>query len=122
MEPRELALRLLVAFENRGGYVHHVGTPDEPDPTTVIIDDTFDLVAIAEDVLAANDSPHGTESVAEVPYPTRPVECACGLTFTMWWNGGELDRHRCACGRVYEGEHRQTVMVVRQPQKSDGDA
>jgi len=39
------------------------------------------------------------------------VTCVCGETFHLWWNGGELDSHRCTCGRYYFTEHRDTVLV-----------
>jgi len=39
--------------------------------------------------------------------------CDCGRTFDLFWNGGELDEHDCACGRTYWGEHALTVVMVK---------
>lgn len=42
------------------------------------------------------------------------VTCQCGRSFQLYWNGGELDRHLCACGLFYRTEHREVELVVRQ--------
>ena len=51
----------------------------------------------------------------ERPFSDGDVTCACGKTFTMFWNGGELDRHHCDCGRLYFTEHRGVVLVTLEP-------
>jgi len=43
------------------------------------------------------------------------VECECGATVPMYWNGGELDDSTCACGRHYQGAHLVTVIRVKEP-------
>ena len=55
----------------------------------------------------------------EFIYPDDPVVCVCGERFRLYWNGGELDNFTCKCGRVYYGEHRDTVMVVLEPGERD---
>lgn len=36
----------------------------------------------------------------------------CGKVNHIWYNGGELDRVKCACGLVYQTEHVQIDLVV----------
>lgn len=43
------------------------------------------------------------------------VDCSCGESFTLYWNGGECDQHDCKCGRRYYTEHRKTVLVTLAP-------
>jgi hypothetical protein len=57
--------------------------------------------------------------MTETEYPENDVACPCGKTFHLFWNGGELDRHDCSCGRKYYGEHRVTVMVTLEPGEPD---
>lgn len=43
------------------------------------------------------------------------VVCDCGLSFTLFWNGGELDGHRCKCGRNWRLEHVAVDLVMEEP-------
>lgn len=39
--------------------------------------------------------------------------CSCGRgPYKLWWNGGELDSRKCACGLWYYGEHQRTLIRV----------
>jgi hypothetical protein len=44
----------------------------------------------------------------------RQVPCACGYSFILYYNGGELDAQTCKCGREYYGYHKETVLVMRE--------
>jgi hypothetical protein len=43
------------------------------------------------------------------------VTCKCGREFWLYFNGGEMDRRECACGRVYETEIRSVCLITKAP-------
>lgn len=53
---------------------------------------------------------------SEREFTDGDVVCPCGEKFHLFWNGGELDRHQCRCGRFYRTEHRSVHLVVRRAQ------
>lgn len=53
-----------------------------------------DRTTLASRLLGQDENGYG-----ELP---MDVTCdRCGAQFTLWFNGGELDGHTCACGRTY---------------------
>lgn len=51
--------------------------------------------------------------IKRVPnFESGEVICECGEKFTLWFNGGELDEHKCKCGLLYRTECQQIDLVV----------
>jgi hypothetical protein len=40
------------------------------------------------------------------------ITCDCGEKFTLYFNGGELDQHKCRCGRFYKTVIQRVDLVV----------
>lgn len=38
-------------------------------------------------------------------------DCTCGAPVTLWFNGGALDEHTCACGAEYYIRHKDIELV-----------
>lgn len=55
----------------------------------------------------------------QIPWPGEQssfhIVCECGRMVTLYYNGGELDREACSCGRVYEAFHLGTAVEVTEP-------
>lgn len=45
-------------------------------------------------------------------FDSGEVKCECGCVFDLYYNGGELDYHKCKCGLVYQTESFRYDLVV----------
>lgn len=54
----------------------------------------------------------GVTPVDGMEFSDGLIDCPCGEQVRLWFNGGELDREKCACGIVYSTEHASIVLRV----------